>query len=146
VLTRGLIIFYSGVQYAPYKERKKNNMEHTTFLQANGDLIGFLIFVVIPLVLVMVLVIKNPQTALSLTLSLIKAVFKLLVSAGKFIAPFIMPFLAWLSKTPTNDGDWYSYSSYSSDDGFSTPDVDKVRTYQNGVDGPKRNPGTTFYH
>lgn len=33
-----------------------------------------------------------------------------------------------------------------SDDGFETPAVNKVRTYQNGVDGPKRVPGTTFYH
>ncbi len=35
----------------------------------------------------------------------------------------------------------------SSDDDFyaSTPVVDKVRTYQNGVDGAKRT-GTTFYH
>lgn len=33
----------------------------------------------------------------------------------------------------------------SSDDGFETPVVDKVRTYQNGVDGPKCT-GTTFYH
>jgi hypothetical protein len=85
-------------------------MEHTTFLQ---DLIGLLISVVIPLVLVLVLVIKNPQT----TLSLIKAGFKLLVSAGKFIAPFIVPFLAFAYKalkTPKNDGEWYSYSSYSS--------------------------------
>ena len=118
-------------------------MEHTTFLQATGNLIGFLIFVVIPLVVVMVLVIKNPQT----TLSLIKAVFNLLMSAVKFIAPFIMPFLAWLSKTPANDEVWYSYSSGSdnSDYGSSTDDVDTVRTYQNGVDGAKRC-GTTFYH
>ena len=94
-------------------------MEHTTFLQANGDLIGFLIFVVIPLVLVMVLVIKNPQTALSLTLSLIKAVFKLLVGAGKFIAPFIMPFLIWMSKQDT-----YSVKPSSSDDGSSETEPD----------------------
>ena len=33
----------------------------------------------------------------------------------------------------------------SNDDGFETPVVDKVRTYQNGVDGPKFT-GTTFYH
>jgi hypothetical protein len=114
-----LIIFCSEVQYAPYKEKKKNNMEHTTFLQANGDLIGFLIFVVIPLVLVMVLVIKNPQTALSLTLSLIKAVFKLLVGAGKFIAPFIMPFLAWVSDQGDKTLDSYSAKPSSSDYGFS---------------------------
>jgi hypothetical protein len=130
---RVLIIFYSEVQYAPYKEEKKNNME-TTFLQ---DLIGFLISVGIPLVLVLALVIKNPQT----TLSLIKAVFALLVSAGKFIAPFIMPFLAWMSNQ-----DPFSARSSSSDYGSSTDDVDTVRTYQNGVDGPERNPGTTFYH
>ncbi len=71
-------------------------MEHTTFLQ---DLIGLLLFVGIPLVLVMVLVIKNPQT----TLSLIKAGFKLLVSAGKFIAPLIVSFIVWVDKTFTND-------------------------------------------
>jgi hypothetical protein len=114
-------------------------MEHTTFLQANGDLIGFLIFVGIPLVLVLVLVIKNPQT----TLSLIKAGFKFLVSAGKFIAPLIVSFIVWVDKTFTNDTKPYWPSS--SDNGFSTPDVDKVRTYQNGVDGAKRC-GTTFYH
>jgi hypothetical protein len=126
VLTRGLIIFCSGVQYAPYKERKKNNMEHTTFLQANGDLIGFLIFVVIPLALVMVLVIKNPQTALSLTLSLIKAVFKLLVGAGKFIAPFIMPFLAWVS----DQGDKMdSYSAKPSSSDYSSSEKEPFITH-----------------
>jgi hypothetical protein len=130
-----LIIFCSEVQCAPYKEKKKNNME-TTFLQ---DLIGLLISVVIPLVLVMVLVIKNPQT----TLSLIKAVFALLVSAGKFIVPLIVSFIVWVEKTFTNDE--YLVKS-SSDYGSSTADVDTVRTYQNGVDGPERNPGTTFYH
>ena len=90
-------------------------MEHTTFLEATGNLIGFLIFVVIPLLLVMVLVIKNPQT----TLSLIKAVFKLLVSAGKFIAPFIMPFLIWMSKQDT-----YSAKPSSSDYGSSEKEPD----------------------
>jgi hypothetical protein len=113
-------------------------MEHTTFLQ---DLIGLLISVGIPLVLVMVLVIKNPQT----TLSLIKAVFKLLVSAGKFIAPFIMPFLIWITDRWAIHDDDEPYWPSSNDYGSSTADVDKVRTYQNGVDGAKRC-GTTFYH
>ena len=89
-------------------------MEHTTFLQATGNLIGFLIFVVIPLVLVMVLVIKNPQT----TLSLIKAGFKLLVSAGKFIVPLIVSFIVWVEKTFTNNPK--SYWPSSSDDAFSS--------------------------
>jgi hypothetical protein len=134
---RGLIIFCSEVQYAPYKE--KNNMEHTTFLQANGDLIGFLIFVVIPLVLVLVLVIKNPQT----TLSLIKAVLALLVSAGKFIAPFIVPFLAFMYKalkTPRNDGDWYSYSSGSSgsNGGFSSDSLSAKQEHDMDSNGLSR--------
>ena len=81
---------------------------NTTFLQ---DLIGIFISIVIPLALVMVLVIKNPQT----TLNLIKAGFKLLVSAGKFIAPFIMPFLIWMSKQDT-----YSAKPSSSDYDFSS--------------------------
>jgi len=72
-----------------------------------GNLIELLIFIGIPLVLV----IKNPHT----TLSLIKAAFKLLVRAGKFIAPFIMPFLAWVSKQDT-----YSAKPSSSDDGYSS--------------------------
>ena len=83
-------------------------MEHTTFLQ---DLIGILISIVIPLALVLALVIKNPQT----TLSLIKAGFKFLVSAGKFIAPFIMPFLIWMSKQDT-----YSAKPSSSNNRFSS--------------------------
>jgi hypothetical protein len=90
-------------------------MEHTTFLQATGNLIGLLIFIGIPLVLV----IKNPQTTLSLTLSLIKAGFKLLVRAGKFIAPFIMPFLAWVSDQGDKTLDSYSAKPSSSDYGFS---------------------------
>jgi hypothetical protein len=107
VLTRTLIIFCSGVQYAPYKE--KNNMETT--LLVIGNLIELLVFIGIPLVLV----IKNPKT----TLSLIKAVFALLVSAGKFIAPFIMPFLIWMSKQDT-----YSVKPSSSDDGSSETEPD----------------------
>ncbi len=110
-------------------------MEHTTFLQ---DLIGILISIVIPLLLVMVLVIKNPQT----TLRLIKAVLALLVSAGKFIAPLIVSFIVWVDKTFTNDE---YIVKRSSDYGYSSDDVDTVRTYQNGVDGAKRC-GTTFYH
>jgi hypothetical protein len=86
-------------------------MEHTTFLQ---DLIGLLISVGIPLALVMVLVIKNPQT----TLSLIKAGFKLLVNAVKFIVPLIVSFIVWVEKTFTNDVK--PYRSSSSDDGFSS--------------------------
>ena len=77
-----------------------------TTLLVIGNLIELLIFIGIPVVLV----IKNPQT----TLSLIKAVFKFLVSAGKFIAPFIMPFLIWMSKQ-----DPFSAKPSSSDYGYS---------------------------
>ena len=109
-------------------------MEHTTFLQATGNLIGFLIFVVIPLVLVLVLIIKNPQT----TLSLIKAVFKFLVSAGKFIVPFLA-FMYKALKTPRNDGDWYSYSSYgSSDDGFSSDSLSAKQEHDMDSNGLSR--------
>jgi hypothetical protein len=106
-------------------------MEHTTFLQAIGNLIGLLIFIGIPLVLV----IKNPQT----TLSLIKAVFKLLVSAGKFIVPLIVSFIVWVSKIPTNNPKPYWPSS--SDDGFSSEEEtcavthDKTRwDYDHGIE------------
>jgi hypothetical protein len=101
-------------------------MEHTTFLQ---DLIGLLISVVIPLVLVMVLVIKNPQT----TLSLIKAGFKLLVSAGKFIAPFIMPFLAWMSNQ-----DPFSARSSSSDYGSSSDSLSAKQEHDMDSNGLSR--------
>ncbi len=104
---------------------------NTTFLQ---DLIGIFISIVIPLALVMVLVIKNPQT----TLSLIKAGFKFLVSAGKFIVPLIVSFIVWVDKTFTNDPDPKPYWPSSSNNGFSSDDVDPVIKYQNGVDGAER--------
>jgi hypothetical protein len=103
-------------------------MEHTTFLQ---DLIGLLISVVIPLVLVMVLVIKNPQT----TLSLIKTVFKLLVSAGKFIVPLIVSFIVWVEKTFTNDE--YLVKS-SSDYGFSSDSLSAQQRHNMDSNGMSR--------
>ena len=119
-------------------------MEHTTFLEATGNLIGFLIFVIIPLVLVIMLVIKNPQT----TLRLIKAVFKLLMSAGKFIAPFIMLMFKYFAPNGAIGTIIFREEvlsemkkmnrQHSSDDGYSTSDVDPVIKYQNGVDGAER--------
>ena len=73
-----------------------------------------------------ILVIKNPQT----TLSLIKAVFKLLVSAGKFIAPFIMPFLIWITdRWAIHDDEpyWPSSSDYGSSETEPVVTHDKTR-------------------
>ena len=90
-----------------------------TALLVIGNLIVLLIFIGIPLVLV----IKNPQT----TLSLIKAGFKLLVSAGKFIAPFIMPFLAWIyARWAIHDEPYWPSSS---DDGFPSYEKKPVVTH-----------------
>ena len=103
----------------------------TTFLQ---DLIGLLLFVGIPLVLVMVLVIKNPQT----TLSLIKAVFKLLVSAGKFILPLIVSFIVWVEKTFTNDPDPKPYWPSSSDYGYSSDNLSAKQEHDMDSNGLSR--------
>jgi hypothetical protein len=85
-------------------------------------------------VLVLVLVIKNPQT----TLSLIKAGFKLLVSAGKFIAPLIVSFIVWVDKTFTNDPDPKPYWPSSSDDGFSSDNLSAQQRHNMDSNGMSR--------
>ena len=93
-----------------------------TALLVIGNLIELLVFIGIPLVLV----IKNPKT----TLSLIKAGFKFLVSAGKFIAPFIMPFLAWIfARWAIHDDEpiWSSSSDYGSSETEPVITHDKTR-------------------
>jgi len=55
----------------------------------------------------------------------------------------LIEFVGQLSNSPVGVGTFTMNGgrSISSEE----PVVNKVRTYQNGVDGPKRNPGTTFY-